>query len=417
MAAAGEKRITVIGAGIVGVATALYLQRAGFGVTVVDKLPPGEGCSFGNAGLISPASCVPFSQPDMLWRVPGYLSDPLGPLAIRWSYFPQAIPWLLRFLAAGRRQRVRAVSEAMAALHSRCFEAYWPLVKEAGAEDLLRQSGQLYVSKKENGFAADQLATELRTRAGVKVETLGPDELRQMEPALSPAYRSALFFPENGYSLNSFRLVQVLAAQIVRNGGEILRRTVTGFRFGTDRPTALATDAGDLPIERVVIAAGAWSHRLLAMLGTRVPLEAERGYHVMLPDPGVMPRLPVSNKDQSFATTPMENGLRFAGTVEIGGLDAPPDYRRAKVLLEHGKAMYPGLRTEGMSEWMGCRPSLPDGMPIIDVSPKFANVLLAFGHSHYGLMGAAITGKLVAELATGAPPSIDLKPYGVGRFG
>jgi D-amino-acid dehydrogenase len=417
MAAAGGKHFTVIGAGIVGVATALYVQRAGFRVTIVDKLPPGEGCSFGNAGLISPASCVPFSMPDMIWRVPGYLSDPLGPLALRWRYFPQALPWLLRFLAAGRPSRVRAVSRAMAALHSRCFEAYAPLLKEAGAESLVRQSGQLYVSKSKNGALADSLAVELRAAAGVKVDALGADELRQMEPALSPDYRSALFFPENGHSLNSFRLVQVLAGQVQRNGGDILRRTVTGFRFDADRPCALTTDAGDLPIERVVIAAGAWSHRLLAMLGTAVPLEAERGYHVMLPDPGVMPRLPVSNKDHSFATTPMENGLRFAGTVEIGGLEAPPDYRRAKVLLQHGKAMYPGLRTQGMTEWMGCRPSLPDGMPVIDASPKFPSVLLAFGHSHYGLMGAAITGKLVAELATGAPPSIDLAPYRVGRFG
>jgi D-amino-acid dehydrogenase len=416
MVATNEKRMTVIGAGIVGIATALQLQRAGFRVTVVDRLPPGEGCSFGNAGLISPAAVVPFSQPDMIWRVPGYLADPLGPLAIRWRYFPKALPWLLRFLAAGRPEHVRAVSRAMAALHGRCFEAYWPLLKDAGAEHLVRQSGQLYVSKRENGFAADRLAIELREAAGVRVETLGADELRQMEPTLSPDYRSALFFPDNGYSLNSFRLVQVLAAQVVRNGGEILPRTVTGFRFGADGPTTLTTDAGDLPIDRAVIAAGAWSHRLLGMLGTRVPLEAERGYHVMLPDPGLMPRLPISNRDHSFATTPMENGLRFAGTVEIDGVDAPPDYRRAKVLLEHGSRMFPGLRTDGVREWMGCRPSLPDGIPIIDKAPRFDNVFLAFGHSHYGLMGAALTGKLIAELAAGAPPSIDLKPYRVGRF-
>jgi D-amino-acid dehydrogenase len=136
----------------------------------------------------------------------------------------------------------------------------------------------------------------------------------------------------------------------------------------------------------------------------------------MLPNPGVRPRLPISNKDHGFAATPMENGLRFAGTVEIGGVDAPPDYRRAKALLQHGKAMYPGLNTEGVTEWMGCRPSLPDGLPVIDVSPKFPSVFFAFGHSHYGLMGAAITGKLIAELASGAPPSIDLAPYRASRF-
>jgi glycine/D-amino acid oxidase-like deaminating enzyme len=411
-----ETHVTVIGAGIVGVAAALYLQRAGCRVTVLDKGAPGEGCSFGNAGLISPGACVPFSMPDMIWKVPRYLTDPLGPLAIRWSYLPQALPWLLRFLAAGRPGRVRTISRAMAALHSRAFEAYAPLLKDAGATNLVRHSGQLYASKQERGIEGGRLVQQLREAAGVKVELLGADELHQLEPALSPRYRSALFFPENGHSINSFRLVQVLAEQIVRSGGEILRRTVTGFRFADGRTSAVATDAGDMPVDRVVIAAGAWSHRLLVLLGTRVPLEAERGYHVMLPDPGVMPRLPVSNRDHSFAATPMENGLRFAGTVEIAGLDAPSDFARARVLLEHGKEMYPGLRTQGMTEWMGARPSLPDGLPIIDVAPNFPSVYLAFGHSHYGLMGAAITGKLVAELVSGAPPSIDLAPYTVRRF-
>jgi len=411
-----QAHFTVIGAGIVGIACASYLQRAGYRVTVVDSLPPGEGCSFGNAGLISSGACVPFSMPDLLWRVPSFLADPLGPLALRWSYLPRALPWLVRFLAAGRPRRVREVSRAMAALHTPCFDAYAPLLKAAGAEDLIRRTGTLYVSKKENGALGDSLTTALREEAGVTSQPIGAAELRQLEPALSPDYRSGLFFPDNGHSVNSFRLVQVLAAQVARDGGEILRRTVRGFRFDTDKPVALLTDAGEMPLDRLVIAAGAWSHRLTEQLGTTVPLEAERGYHVMLPNPGVRPRLPISNKDHSFAATPMENGLRFAGTVEIGGVDAPPDYRRAKILLQHGKAMYPGLNTEGMTEWMGCRPSLPDGLPVIDVSPKFPSVLFAFGHSHYGLMGAAITGKLIAELAFGAPPSINLAPYRASRF-
>jgi D-amino-acid dehydrogenase len=410
------KHFTVIGAGIVGIACASYLQRAGHRVTVVDRLAPGEGCSLGNAGLISPGACVPFSMPDLVWRVPRMLADPLGPLAVRWAYLPQALPWLLRFLAAGRPRRVREVSRAMASLHGNCFDAYAPLLKAAGAQDLIRRSGQLYVSKQENGALGDALSRELRESAGVKVDAVGAAELRQLEPALSPDYRSGLFFPDNGHSVNSFRLVKVLAEQVVRDGGTILRRNVGGFRFGPDGPSALLTDEGEMPIDRLVIAAGAWSHRLTAQLGTSLPLEAERGYHVMLPNPGVVPRLPISNKDHSFAATPMENGLRFAGTVEIGGVDAPPDYRRAKVLLQHGKGMYPGLETEGMTEWMGCRPSLPDGLPVIDVSPRFPAVFFAFGHSHYGLMGAAITGKLIAELADGAAPSIDLAPYSAARF-
>jgi D-amino-acid dehydrogenase len=408
---------TVIGAGIVGICCASYLQRAGFRVTVVDERPPGEGCSFGNAGIISPSSCVPISTPGMLWQVPGYLADPLGPLALRLAYFPTVLPWLVRFLLAGRRGRVGAISKAMAALHAPCLDAYAPLVKEAGAQDLIRQQGSLYVSKKHGkGKIGDALSHALRAAAGIASEPVGADELRQLDPHLSPAFKGGLFFPNTAQSVNSFRLVQVLAEHLERNGGSILRRRVTGFDLGMDGPRALRTEAGDLAVDRLVIAAGAWSHRLAAQLGSDVPLEAERGYHVMLPDPGIMPRIPVQNYDHGFYATPMENGLRFAGTVEFAGVDAPPDYRRAEILLRLGKEMYPALNTDGATQWMGCRPSLPDSLPVIDRSPRFPKVHYAFGHSHFGLMGAAITGKLVAELVAGTPSSIDLAPYRITRF-
>jgi D-amino-acid dehydrogenase len=408
--------VTVIGAGIVGIACASYLQRAGFKVTVIDTLPPGEGCSFGNAGIISPRSCVPVAKPGMLWKVPGYLTDPTGPLALRLAYFPTALPWLLRFLHAGRLSRVRAISQAMAALHDTCLDDYLPLIKDAGAPDLIKQTGSLSVSRHEGGMTADTLSNTLRAEAGIKSEPLGADEIRQLVPGLSPDFKSGLFFPATAQSINSFRLVQVLAETLVRNGGTIRRGTVTGFDLAMAGPRTLRTDAGDVPVERLVIAAGACSHRLAAQLGTVVPLEAERGYHAMLPNPGVMPRLPVLNYDQSFYATPMENGLRFAGTAEFAGVDAPPDYRRAKILLEHGKAMFPGLDATGATEWMGRRPSLPDNLPVIDRSPRFPAVYYAFGHSHFGLMGAAVTGKLIAELVSDAPSSIDLAPYRVTRF-
>jgi D-amino-acid dehydrogenase len=409
--------VTVIGAGVVGICCASYLQRAGYQVTVVDELPPGEGCSFGNAGIISPRSCVPVAAPGMLWKVPGYLSDPVGPLAVRLAYFPTALPWFVRFLLAGRLPRVRAISQAMKALHASCLDDYLPLIKEAGAPDLIKQTGSLAVSRRDAAAAKNTLANALREEAGIKSETLGIDEIRQLVPGLSPEFKSGIFFPMTAQSINSFRLVQVLAENVVRNGGTIRRARVTGFDLGMDGPRALRTSGGDIPVERLVIAAGAYSHRLAAQLGTSVPLEAERGYHVMLPNPGVpMPRLPVLAADHSFYATPMENGLRFAGTAEFAGVDAAPDYRRAKILLELGKKMFPGLEATGATEWMGRRPSLPDNLPVIDRSPRFPAVHYAFGHSHFGLMGAAVTGKLIAELIAGKPSSIDLAPYRVTRF-
>ncbi len=412
-----QNHVTVIGAGIVGVCCALYLQRAGFRVTILDERPPAEGCSFGNAGILSPSACVPIAEPGMLWKVPRYLADPLGPLAIRPGYFLQALPWFLRFLREGRPARIRRNSRAMAALYAGCFDAYAPLLKEAGAEDLIRRSGALLVSKeKGKGEVGGELANALRAAAGIKAEPLGRDELRQLDPALSPEFKGGILFPDIGHSVNSFRLARTLAERVVRNGGTILRLRVTGFAFGANGPSALRTAEGEVPIGALVIAAGAWSRVLAAQLGTELPLEAERGYHVMLPDPGVAPRLPVSYSGRGFYATPMENGLRFAGTAEFAGIDAPPDDRRAKALLRLGKDMYPALNTAGVTEWMGCRPSFPDSLPVIDRSPHFPAVHFAFGHSHWGLMGAAVTGKLIAGLVAGKPSSIDLAPYRATRF-
>ena len=186
--------------------------------------------------------------------------------------------------------------------------------------------------------------------------------------------------------------------------------------MGDGGPRRLFTDGGPLPVETLVIAAGAWSHRLTAQLGTRVPLEAERGYHLMLPRPGVALRIPLVDRDHNFTMTPMDCGLRLGGTAEFAGVDAPPDYRRARILLEHGRRAFPGLNGEGATEWMGCRPSLPDGLPIIDRSPRFANVFFAFGHAHFGLTEAPTTGKLIAEMIGGRPTSIDMTPFRVARF-
>jgi D-amino-acid dehydrogenase len=412
-----DKNVTVIGAGIVGIATAAYLQREGFAVTVIDERPPGEGCSFGNAGILSPSACVPIAEPGMLWKVPGYLGDPLGPLAVRPGYFPAALPWFIRFLLAGRRKRVVANSRAMAALYAKCLDAYQPLVGDAGEPGIITQSGALLVSKeKGKSEMRSGLANDLRDAAGIKAEALGPEELCQLDPALSPDFKGGILFPNTAHSLNSFRLVQLLAARVTQNGGQILRRRVTGFVHGMEGPTALRTEEGDLAVDRLVIAAGAWSRGLAAQLGTEVPLEAERGYHVTLPNPGIAPRLPVSYSGRGFYATPMESGLRFAGTAEFAGIDAPPDYRRAKVLLRLGQDMYPALKTEDAREWMGCRPSFPDSLPVIDRSPRFAKVHFAFGHSHWGLMGAAITGRLISQLVAGKLPEIDLAPYRATRF-
>jgi D-amino-acid dehydrogenase len=413
---AEPRHFAVIGAGIVGVATALYLQRDGHPVTLIDYRPPGEGASMGNAAVIAAAACEPVAMPGILWRVPGMLRDPLGPLAIRWGYLPRLTPWLLRFVAASRPSRVEAISIALRELSRRCRAAYQPLVEQAGITDMIRDIGWLSVFRTEDSFAAAEDELSLQRRRGVAIELLESEQIRQMEPSLAPMFARAAFFPEHSMTVNNFRLVQRLAADFIARGGRLLREKVTDIDLGAEGPRTIVTDKSRHDTDAVVVAAGAWSRALTRRLGHNVALDTERGYHVMLPDPGVKPRLPIHIADFGFVATPLEHGLRFAGTVELGGLAAPPNWRRAEILLARGRQVFPGLREDGHSRWMGFRPSVPDSVPVISASPRLRNAYFAFGHGHLGLTYAAITGRLIADLAAGRDPGLDMRPYRVDRW-
>jgi D-amino-acid dehydrogenase len=410
------KRVVVIGAGIVGIATASYLRRDGHQVTVIDRLPPGEGCSRGNAGSLSAGAVVPLSMPGMLRKVPRWLLDPLGPLYIDWRYLPFVLPWLLRFVRAGAPPRVEAIADALKALNAKLFEAYGTLVKEAGCADLIRRDGTLYLYEHRADYAKDTRSWDLRRARGIPFEELGADEIRQLEPSLAPIYETGILIPGHGHCLNPWRLVQELARHLANTGGTILQGEVTDLQPRPDGPSRVVTSLGPIEADAIVVAAGAWSARLARRIGHRVPLESERGYHVTIADPGAMPRLPLTSMSGKFMATPMETGLRIAGTVEFKGLDAPADMRRAEALLIHARRMFKDLKTERTTTWMGQRPSLPDSLPVIGPSPRHPAVLFAFGHAHLGLTGAATTGKAVADLVAGRTPDFDLAPFRVDRF-
>ncbi len=416
------QKVVVIGAGIVGLACASYLRRDGHAVTLVDRLPPGEGCSFGNAGGLSPGSVVPLALPGTAAKVPGWLLDPLGPLALRWSYLPQALPWLIRFARAGKPAQVEAIADALRALHGQVFENYDPLVEAAGCRDLIVRKGQLYVYQSEAAFQGDAEGWRLRRERGVAVEVIAAEEIRQLEPNLAPIFARAVLLPEHGQCRNPHRLVTALAEAFKRDGGEILRREVTGFEIGAQGPRALRSPEGDIETDKVVIAAGAWSHKLARGLGDRIPLETQRGYHVTLADPAAQPERTVMWAERKFMTSPMEPGLRVAGTAEFAGLEAAPDWRRAEVLVGQVKQLLPGLAggpdfgSDKVSTWMGHRPCLPDTLPVIGRATQAANTVFAFGHGHTGLTGASTTGRLVADLIAGRTPPLDLAPFRADRF-
>jgi len=295
------------------------------------------------------------------------------------------------------------------------------LARDAGAEGLSHQRGHLYVYRSAEALAKDDFAWRLRRENGVVVDEFDGDELRQLEPALSRDYVRGLLVRENGHTDNPLGLVTRLVEQFQRQGGEIVRARAIDFRLDGRRLTAIRTDAGDFPADAAVVCAGAYSKPLTASLGDRVPLETERGYHLMIRDPEIMPRIPTADADGKFVATPMALGLRFAGTVELAGLAAPPDWRRARILLTQGRRMLPGLAAdypdERLSMWMGHRPSLPDSLPVLGPSRASPDVIYAFGHGHVGMTAAPMTGRIVADLVAGRPASIDIAPFSPGRFG
>ncbi len=417
----GGRHIVVIGAGVVGACTAIHLQRDGARVTLIDKGAPGEGASLGNAGCLNGSSVVPVSMPGTLSQVPRWLFDPMGPLTIRWSYLPAIAPWLMKFVRAGTPERVAQIAAALRPMVGPTVDMHRELARAAGVEELVRQVGHLHAYRSEVGFASDAGAMALRAGQGVTIQELSFDEMRQLEPDLDRGYVRGRLIQENGHVGDPLRLTRAYVALVQRQGGEVKRAQATGFRREGGLVRAVVTDQGDVAADGVVVAGGAWSRELAASLGDDVPLDTERGYHVVIADPEAGPRTPTTAFEGKFVATPMEMGVRAAGTVEFGGLHAAPNWRRADVLVRQLQAMYPRLPRDlpasRVTRWMGFRPSLPDSLPVVGAASQVGNVFYGFGHGHVGLISAPMTGRLLADLVAGRKPSIDPAPYAATRFG
>jgi D-amino-acid dehydrogenase len=409
------KSVAVIGAGIVGVCCAGWLQRKGLDVTLIERDAPGEACSFGNAGSLSPTAVMPVAMPGMMAQIPGWLMDPLGPLTVRWSQLPRTLPWLLRFLACANADQMWKTAKGMRGLLAPIFECYEPLVKNAGAQDLIKREGCLYVYDSEESFSASRPGQEMRRKLGAVLEELSAADIQRFEPALSSRFKWGTYAPENGLTVDPSRLTKALAEQVAKDGGRLVKAEVRDIRCSS-KQSLVKIDNGEIPVDAVVIAAGVWSDKLAARLGDRFPLHTQRGYHATLADPGIPVRRMVNWVKRRIYATPMQMGMRFAGTVEIASIEAEPNWKRADILVELGKQMYPELNTSKVSRWMGHRPCLPDSLPVIGPSPRAPGVFYAFGHQHVGMCGAAGTGRTIAELVAGETPQVDIRPFRADRF-
>ncbi|MBM3547511.1 MAG: FAD-binding oxidoreductase [Alphaproteobacteria bacterium] len=409
-----HKNVAVIGAGVIGTCIAAKLVEDGHGVTLIDPLEPGRATSYGNAGGIAATAMAPLSMPGTIWKVPGWLTDPLGPLTIRWSYLPQLAPWLWRFWRAGTPEKVEKQADALAALLKRTYADWDPLWKAAGLDRLVKRDGCLRLYESRADYEADEPEWKLKRDRGVRIEMIDRHEIRQLEPDLAPIYEMAVFTPEWNFVTDPYRIVTGVADYATGRGLKLWRGKAVGVRTGADGIEAVITDTGVVACDAAVVAAGAWSHDISEWLGSPVPLETERGYHMTLPRPNVEVRHTLNLG--GWVMTPMEMGLRLAGTVELAGRTAAPNWKRAEILVTRAKRALPKLDATDGSPWMGHRPSLPDSLPVISASPRHRNVFFAFGAAHLGLTEGATTGALVADLVAGRTPSIDMTPYRIDRF-
>jgi D-amino-acid dehydrogenase len=409
--------VLVIGGGTVGLAIALRLQRDGRQVTVIDRTGVAAEASRGNAGAMAFTDIMPLASPGILRKAPRWLLDPLGPLSIAPAYLPRIAPWLFHFWRASFPERVKASAAAQAALMDLSITETDSMLAAAGATDMLRSDGVLHLYESEAELTASQASWQARADHGIAFTHLhGPQAIAELQPGLSPLLVAATFLPAWKTVTDPLLLTLALARRFVALGGRLRRGEALALESVADGVVIPLSGAQRITAQRVVVAAGAWSHRLARTLGERIPLEAERGYNTTLPVTAFDLKRQLTFGGHGFVVTPLACGVRVGGAVELAGLDAPPNFQRSEIMLAKAKRFMPGLATEGGTQWMGFRPSLPDTLPAIGAATRDARVTYAFGHGHLGLTQAAATARLVADLLAGRPSALDLAPFRPQRF-
>ena len=383
----------VIGAGIIGTAIAHDLQRRGRQVVLIDRDAPGCGASFGNMASIAVTEFMPSSRTSVWRQIPGWMLDPEGPVRVRPGYMPRLMPWFLRFIAASRPSKLRELEAQGAALCARVYDDLLPLLRETGLEGELTEEGCLSLYADEVEFRADREHIEILERFGSPHEVIGRQAIKVLEPELSDKIGMAVLFPQNRSIRDPYRLVLRLAERFTGLGGCIEQGEAVGFNRGDGITAVRLKDGRSLAADEVVICAGAYSGRLAQLLDEPIPLETERGYHTQIMAPGISMKHSIIWPARAFMVTPTAGGIRVGGTVEMAGLDAPPDYRRSQVTVRRATEALPNLQCQDFTEWMGHRPALPDTVPILSASAKTKGVYYATGHGHLGLTYAATTAR------------------------
>ena len=417
------QQVAVIGAGIVGINCALALQQQGYQVTLFDKDGIGLGCSKANAGHFATEQVFPLADPSLLMQLPKMLLDPLGPIALSPWHFVKAMPWFLRFFLNMRSDKRTFNSNAIKMLNKNAIDYYKPLLAAANASSLLKVNGSLLVFENTD---YDEVVTMYNRylEAGIAVELLNREEALALEPNLSGNIKYALFFTEVGHTGDPHAICEALA-DYAKSLGMVFKKMSVDSIEQNSAGVVLNRDSCRLKFDHCVVSTGAWSKNLLAELGYFLPIEAERGYSLSLPvhecEKTLLSR-PVASAERKFIITPMNKVLRLSGTVEYAGLMAKANNKRADMLQKNAEFILNSLPEEVeindkvAERWMGCRPSLPDSLPVICQAPQHSKIFFALGHQHLGLTQGAITGKLISQLVSNIETDIDVSPFCISRF-
>lgn len=409
------RHVVVVGAGIVGVSTGIWLRRAGADVTIVDRLGPGAGTSHGNAGVLAACAMVPVTTPGLIPKAPGYVLDPAFPLFLRWRYLPKLAPWLAKYLSHANDTDTRRIAQGLTPIVSDSVAQHKSLVQDLGLEHWVTESDYCFAYQNKANFDAESYVWDLRRAAGFEPQLIEGPDVQDYEPNISPRIQLIANVKDHGFIRDPGGYVRALAQAFQGIGGKIVQADVTDFDMNADQIAAVETTQGRIACDSMVLCTGAWSKPLMQKLGISVPLESERGYHIVFEDATGGPSRPTMIAAGKFVATPMAQGVRCAGVVELGGLKASPSKAPFALLRKQAKENFPNLNATNEIEWMGHRPAPSDSLPLIGQIGA-SRVFTAFGHHHIGLTGGPKTGRLVAGLITDQPTNMDLRAYAPERF-
>ncbi|MEP2488668.1 MAG: FAD-binding oxidoreductase [Marinomonas sp.] len=410
-----SEHIVIIGAGIVGASSAIWLRRSGYEVTLLDKGVPGMGASYGNGGILASCSVVPVTGPGLLKKSPFYLANPNFPLFLRWGYMPKLVPWLVKYMSHANEADTRRISQGLSTIIGDSLEQHQALTAGTEAAKWIQESDYSFVYPDRKAFEADAFAWQLRREVGFEPTFIEGEAVREAEPILGPEIQLLAVLKNHGFILNPGSYVGDLVKLLQDMGGKFIQAEVKDFELGGGQISAVDTNVGRIHCDKAVVSSGVWSKPLMQKLGLNVPLEAERGYHIIFKEPNLKPNNPMMLTAGKFVATAMEQGLRCAGVVEFGGLSDKPSKAPLRLLRRKVQEMFPGLTYADDEEWLGFRPAPSDSLPLIG-ELRDTGVFTAFGHHHIGLTGGPKTGRLVADIISGNHSNNDIRPFEPMRF-